>query len=421
VLFTTRFREFKGDYPLRVEGMTRPQFRRLVEGTAKRLGIEALVSSEYADEVFRESQGHPYVVKMLLGELARSGRRSRPQRVVADQEHVLEALFERTFSSLTPLERRLFLTLGSWRSAIPRLALEVALLRSVEERVDITVALDRLLEASLIELHSASDGEEFHTVPLAAAEFARRKLIADPIRTAVETDLESVRRFGAAQESDVAHGLTPRVEAFIRSVRHSIEQHKAAIATFRGTLDFIALRYPQAWLPISELYEEYTVEGPRMLPARTAIRRYLEHFPDDPHAWRRLAVLSGQADDAPAEAHALVEVAIRSRVYQDASFAAQRINALLRAGRLQLDREERRPLVGRLVKRLEDDLHEADATDCSRIAWLHLNLGEPSAARSIVDSGLRKDPRNQHCLGLRDRLDRGSDAKADYRRARRSE
>jgi NB-ARC domain len=66
VLITTRFRDFKGDYPLEVPGMSENESSILCEETAIALGIRRLLTTEYIREVYAESEGHPYVIKILL-------------------------------------------------------------------------------------------------------------------------------------------------------------------------------------------------------------------------------------------------------------------------------------------------------------------------------------------------------------------
>ena len=47
---------------------------------------------------------------------------------------------------------------------------------------------------------------------------------------------------------------------------------------------------------------------------------------------------------------------------------------------------------------------EADATDCSKLAWLLLNGGDDDGAREITKLGLQKDPHDHYCNGLAARL-----------------
>ena len=219
VLLTTRMREFKADYPVVVSGMTREEFEELALGTAARLGIQKLISKAYLDDLYEESDGHPYIVKMLLAEAARSGRIGSVERVLAGKDEVLDALFERTFQALTPGAQRVFLTLCNWRSVVSKLALEAALMRPRNERMDVDAAVDELERSSMVEiLRSPSDGEYFLRVPLAAAVFGRRKLGVSALRSAVEADTGLLMLFGAATSSDVERGLEPRVRQMTKAI-----------------------------------------------------------------------------------------------------------------------------------------------------------------------------------------------------------
>jgi len=101
-LITTRFHEFKADYPVEVGGMTEDEFRVLVDAPARQLGLAGSLFDAYAKELYEESDGHPYVAKILLGEAAIQGGRRKVKRVLAAKEDVLDALFVRTFELLPP-------------------------------------------------------------------------------------------------------------------------------------------------------------------------------------------------------------------------------------------------------------------------------------------------------------------------------
>ena len=58
-LITTRFRKFKGDYPVELEGMSFEECTQLIRVTARRLEITHLMSSNYVEELFDASNGHP--------------------------------------------------------------------------------------------------------------------------------------------------------------------------------------------------------------------------------------------------------------------------------------------------------------------------------------------------------------------------
>ena len=102
VLITTRFRDFNGDYAIKIGGMTDEQAGQLVEQHAARLHVTRLLNSDYKRELIREADGHPYVMKILLGQVAMEGRAVKPERIVASADDLLRALFERTYSALSP-------------------------------------------------------------------------------------------------------------------------------------------------------------------------------------------------------------------------------------------------------------------------------------------------------------------------------
>src|SRR6185437_15448623 len=108
------------------------------------LGINELLTEAYYNELISESDGHPYVIKILLGEVAKSQRLVKIQRILAGNDEILDALFERTFVGLSKSAQRIFLTLCNWRSTIPQIALESVLLRDANERMEIGNAIDEL-------------------------------------------------------------------------------------------------------------------------------------------------------------------------------------------------------------------------------------------------------------------------------------
>src|SRR6266700_1020748 len=185
VLVTARHKEFTGDFEIRVEGMSEDECRALIQTTAAKLGITNLISEKYISDLIEESDGHPYVIKVLLGEVAKARKLIDIKRIVATQERILFALFERTFAALTPAAQRVFLTLCNWHSMMPVIALQAVLLRPANQRMDVVGAVEELRKSSLIEVvQSGDDNVDFISVPLAAIEFGRTKLTASPLKTA---------------------------------------------------------------------------------------------------------------------------------------------------------------------------------------------------------------------------------------------
>ena len=130
ILITTRMREFVGDYPVQVGGLTDDEADQLITSVGNDLGLTSGLSSAYKAELIQESDGHPYVIKILVGEAAKEGRPAKPERIIAGEHDILTALFERTFFALSAAARRVFLLLANWRSVVPEIALEAVVLRS---------------------------------------------------------------------------------------------------------------------------------------------------------------------------------------------------------------------------------------------------------------------------------------------------
>ncbi len=105
-LITTRLRDFKGDYPPDVKGMTDEEARRLIKQTAAALGADAHLNSKYVNELIAQSEGHPYVIKILLGEVAKMKKAASVPHVLAGTGDILTALFERTYAALSPCAKR---------------------------------------------------------------------------------------------------------------------------------------------------------------------------------------------------------------------------------------------------------------------------------------------------------------------------
>ena len=200
VLITSRDRQFTGDYAVHVHGMTDLEARELVLQTVETLGIGKSLTDDFTRELIEESGGHPYIIKLLLGEAARSGSR-KPERIMAGQNEALVTLFERSYYRLSPAAQRVFLMLCNWRSSVPALAIEAVLLRPDNERLDAQAAIEELLQSSFIEESiDTNTGEAEITVPLAARLFGVRKLEVSIWRASIKADTSLLHLLGAQNQ-----------------------------------------------------------------------------------------------------------------------------------------------------------------------------------------------------------------------------
>ena len=65
---------------------------------------------------------------------------------------------------------------------------------------------------------------------------------------------------------------------------------------------------------------------------------------------------------------------------------------------------EVRLLIERVAAAMEKLIAKLSGTDCSRLAWLYLNIGNEARARDIAGIGIQRDPGNEHCQNLIRRL-----------------
>lgn len=412
VLITTRFRTFAGDYPIHIGGMTDDEALALIDREAARLEISSLLDSSYKDELIRESDGHPYVIKILLGQVAKERRAVKPERIVASADYLLTALFERTFGGLTPGAQRVFLLLCSWRVFVPEIAVVAVSLRPGNERFNITEALEELSRFSLVEeVSSEADNTRFIGVPLPAAMYGRKKLDASPFKAAVEEDRKVLMEFGAGRREDVQWGAYPRVERLVRAVARDVSSGTQSLDDALPVLEYLASQVPKAYLNLADLVLEADPTDAGIARAKSYLRAFIEtaDSPDRSAGWLRLAELCQTTGDSMGEAHALSEVALQPSANADQiEQIANRLNNRIRELKGERIEDawspEMRVLIGKVIEAMERHLNDLSATGCSRLAWLQLNVRSEDRAREVTAEGLRRDPTNEFLLNLRKKL-----------------
>lgn len=399
-LITTRTRSFKGDYPVEVRGMERDEFAQLVSEVSIRLGISELIDKGFKEELYHRSDAHPYVAKVILGEIALRRKKLSIDRAVANNDSMLNALFERSFAGLAPAAQRVFLTLCSWRSLVPRIGLEAVFAQSTVAQVDAESAVDELVQTSLVEQLDEDPEALFLSVPLAASIFGRQKLVTSPLTHTIEVDLEYVRAFGVVREVEAKRGLSPVVERLAQEISKRAA-HKAFRDQGIAVLEYIANSYPPAWRDLARLHREIGSDA----HAIEAHRRYLERVADDAEAWAELVRLYRSVRDWPMELNARIQYAeIPNLPFDDLMESAARLNYVISRKEVEWDAQLRKRSIERFRDLIEERYKEADATDLSRLAWLCLHLQDLDGARRWAELGLELEPSNAYCISLLDRL-----------------
>lgn len=406
-LITTRLRDFKGDYPVDVSGMNRDESIKLINQVSAQLGIARHLTSTYVEDLIDQSEGHPYVIKILLGEVAKTGAAGNIPRLVAGSDEILTALFERTYASLTPCAQRAFLTLSAWNSLVPRLALEAVLIRSTGERQQVESGIEALINYSLVEVNIApADNQEFLSLPLVASVFGKKKLNISPQKMSILSDAEILQMLGPTRRDGIQLGLAKRVERFVSAIAKRCESGES-YEKYEPIIEMICRNYPQGWLVLARWHLEVGSED-GLKKARSELGRFLENEPDGAEvadAWRMLAFVCHRLGDTLGEVHAFVERAQLSEIpFFDVSNTANRLNQFLRDKGLELDTHEKQALAQRLATVMENRREEADSDDFSRMAWLAIHQGLEGDAQKYTAAGLEKDPDNYHCGRLARRL-----------------
>ena len=408
VLITTRFRDFRGDYPIQIKGMLDDEANELINQHAKRLGIDSFVDADYRSLLIGESDGHPYVIKILLGQAAKAGRAVKPERIVANADHLLDALFKRTFDALSAAAQRIFMLLCSWRVFIPEVAIEAVALRPGTERFDVSGAIEEVIQFSLADYtYSSEDEQRFIGVPLAAALYGQRELQVSSFKIAVEEDRKLLMGFGAGKRESSNKGVTPRIENFIKTIAGGIGSNPAEFADVLPVLEYLARRFPKTYLRLADLVLEVGDKEMAIDQAKNYLRRFLESAQPaekrDP--WLNLADLCARSGDSMGEVHAFCEVALLpTSTLSDLSNIANNLNSRIRNLKDQSIQDAWSPevqeLLMKVIQEMERKLDRLSATDCSRLAWLHLNVGNSDRAMDVASLGITKDPTNDYCKKL---------------------
>lgn len=414
-LITTRTRDFVGDYPIEIGGMETGEAHELIAQESIRLNITDIINKKYIEKLINESEAHPYVMKIMLGEVATTRRASPPQRLVADSDALLRALFERTYESIKQTSQRIFLLLSSWSSLVPRIAIIAVLMRPTtgdNERIDVSAALDELKRFSLITetaISQDNDNEIFVSVPMITALYGQRKLASSTYKFDIEEDKKLLIEFGAVKSDGVRHGVYPRIQTLFRSVSSKVGENPQLIYDYLPILEFLATKFPQAYLELADLIRETTPD--RVEDAEGYVKRFIEES-NEPNltekAWEKIASFSQDRGNFEGELEANVNVALSPNATLDevsakANNINHRIKNFSKNGYMPSINTLSR-LIRPVIERMEREIQVLSATDCSRLAWLYLTCDNKDKATEITKIGLEKDSENEYCQRLYDRL-----------------
>jgi len=401
VLITSRERAFKADFPIEVHGMDRAESFALMTYAARELAVEALITNDVKASIYEYSEGHPYVMRVLVGEVAKERRYVPAKSMLPRRLDILNAVFERSFNKLSPDGRHIFLTVACWKSLLSELALLVVL---GQRNIDVEAGLEECLRLSLLESRSFLDDQPAYTAPQVARVFARKKLEGDPDRLLIEQDLAVLQKFGVVPTAQAVQ--VPQREVirkFIDSCLTAVGSvDEDELSRLDGIMDSLAELWPEAWLPLAHFRK---VRGAPAEAIEYALRRAVEEVPSNKEALlERAEFARTQGDEGTFISSRLLAIeadpADKSLLREVAFDVCKYIN----------DHSATIPIARRsvYVATLRDHMsklaHELDATGLSRLAWLYLLEGNQPEAWRYASLGLQKDSENRHCYNIIQRL-----------------
>jgi hypothetical protein len=400
VLITSRERAFKADFPIEVMGMTRDEAIALIRGTASSLTIAATLSPEIEARIYEYSEGHPYVIRVILGEMAKEGRYVAPTTLLPRRLDIIDSVFERSFNRLSEAGRRVFLTVASWKSAVSELALLVVL---GERQIDVEAGVEECVRLSLLERREFQDSQPAYVAPQLARLFGQKKLQGDADRLVILEDLQILQKFGVVP---VGQPITiPQNTAIQRFLDWALSSGIAA-SDPEGTridrvVEALAELWPPAWLTLARIRQS---RGSRDGVAY-AFRRAVEEMPASKEAHlERAAFALAQKDEATFIASRLRAVELDPYDMYLLREVAFDVSKYVTEHSSQIPQQRRSVYVANLRDLLRAHADRLDATGLSRLAWLYFLEGSKPEAWRFASDGLRKDPDNQHCFRIIQRL-----------------
>ena len=113
-----------------------------------------------------------------------------------------------------------------------------------------------------------------------------------------------------AERTDIARGIGPRIRATFGQIAEKVAKNRERITEYLPILEFIANRYPNAWLLLARLFEETEVDQP-LDRAKDAVRHYLKLTPkseDQIPAWKKAGGILSSTRDWNGEINALASM-----------------------------------------------------------------------------------------------------------------
>ncbi|HEY9718279.1 MAG TPA: NB-ARC domain-containing protein, partial [Trichormus sp.] len=401
VLMTSRERSFKADYPIEVRGMEFKEAEKMLRSTADQLGVGTLLSDGMIREIYEDTDGHAYVMRVIVGEIAREKKFIPIKSVVGGRAEMLKTVFERSFNKLSYDSRYVFLTVANWKLAVPELVLSAVL---GARGIDVEIGIEQCLMLSLIAQTTAEPDETCFYAPQLARLFAQKKIKGEPDHLLINEDLEIIRQFGGIDRwspSTINSELKIQriVDGWIKDGR-SMDKEK--IERIDKVLHAVANLWPEGWLKLAQFRQEAAFDPQEI---DYAYRRAVEDMADNKVALLQRAEFAAEVGDDATRIASLVSAVEGSSTDVDlirdvAGKLAQYINA----HKSEIPPTRRGVYLASVRYHMQQIHNQLDATGLSRLAWLFLLEDDKVHAKQYAELGLKKEPQNEFCERILTRI-----------------
>ncbi len=397
VLLTSRERKFKADFPIEVKGMEWDEAHAMMTALSRELRIEGIADDRLMENIYARTEGHPYIMRVIIGEIAKEGRPVPYEQLIPRRQDIVDAVFDRSFNRLSDDGRWVFLTLANWRSWVVETALLVAL---AQEGKDAYSGVEECVRLSLIiKDYRTADDEPIYWTPKLARDFGRKKLMGDPDQLAVRGCIELMQHFGPATRhralrSQVDEIMRPLLEWCIAQAKADPEQ----VERYDRLLERVAHSWPSAWSHLARYRHQ-------MRPANRegvnyALRRAVEEAPSK-EVWRERAKFASLYGDEQTFIASLLSAADVDPA--DIALLSEVAGEL---ARYVTDHKQEIPITRRSVYLASVRAHmerlsaKLNPYDLGKLAWLYLLEGNKAQALAYASQGYAKDRMCEPCLKI---------------------
>lgn len=410
ILITSRERTFKADFPIEVSGMEKPEAVMLMQQTSRVLHCEGLVDRKALDKIYDFSKGHPYVMRILIGEIAREGKYVSPQLMLPKRDDILKAVFERSFQKLSPGGRIAFLAIATLNYIVPEVALQAVFLS--RDILDPEDALEECAKLSLVSLQILGADCKFYSAPELAKVFAKKKLDAAPDQFSVREIVEDIHKFGVYKSETVPNDFAPIevAEAYSRWARANIPKHKTDMILEADRLLACTAEYePLAWVTLAEFRKVLYASESKEEAIDDAYRRAYEADPSNGTVAMKRAMNAYYTSGDILKTLTFLINAIKASPDKPAISSEAAVIALkhVKDSNIRFDKRHIYIREIRQAMTLQASQDLLSAQQLSRLAWLILNdetCGEgptrETLASKYVEKGLQLEPDNRECNSL---------------------